>query len=165
MKLPVKNLTLSTALLLWAACGQPALAQSFSPFWMLGMGSSLLYPLSRTVGMPYLGGPYNANPLYSTNSYFRYGGIPNVYPFTNASYGPWGYRNAGMMPGSFQNSPANSQIQPRAQDEPDNGNPGANTMNSSNPYQPPPPPTQPPRPPCPQAVAPLRPRQAALTCR
>jgi len=93
-------------------------------------------------------GPYNANPLYSTNSFFRTSNsFPNVYPFTNATYGPWGYRNAGMMPNFNNGSNNNSTNQGihNPQDEPDNADPSANTMNSPNPYQAPPaPPAKPP---------------------
>jgi hypothetical protein len=140
MKHRIVSLTLLTSLVLAGSQAEPASAQ-YSPYSYLYMGQSLLYPLSRGLALPFMYGTYNANPFFSMNSYMRTGNsFPNVFPFTNASYGPWGYRNAGMMPGYFNtNNNNNNQAQPRAQDEPDNNNPGANTMNSTNPYQPPPP--------------------------
>jgi hypothetical protein len=133
------------SLFLAATDGQAALAQSISPYSYMYLGQSLMYPLSRVFSLPFMYGPYNSNPFYSMNSYLRPSNSwPNVYPFTNATYGPWGYRNAGMPPGYFNtgtNNIGNSQYPARAQDEPDNADPAANTMNSANPYQSPPPPS------------------------
>jgi hypothetical protein len=139
-----------TLLLLCQAGGTPAQAQYGSPYSYLYMGQSLLYPLTRMgmgMGLGYGAyGPYNANPFFSTNSYLR--GInsramqwPYIYPYANNTFGPYGYRNGGMMPNFTGNNAANgnqndTQNQPAtAADEPDNANPGANTMNSVNPYQ------------------------------
>ncbi len=142
MKLNKVKFTAVLSLLLLVTSGHSALAQGNNPYWFMYMGQSLLYPLSRTIGLPFMYGPYNANPLYSANSYLRTSNsFPNVYPFTNATYGPWGYRNAGMLPGYNWggNGSGNNQAPTiGAQDEPDSANPAANTMNSVNPYQSPP---------------------------
>jgi len=134
------NLSLPLALLLATAASAPVSAQG-SPFWYLYMGQSLLYPLTRTVGLgnSFRYGPYNANPFYSTGSYVRNLNSkaiqwPYIYGYGNKSYGPFGYRNAGMMPGTTGNANGNDPAT-TAVDEPDSADPSANTMNSPNPYQ------------------------------
>ncbi|MBU6454551.1 MAG: hypothetical protein KGS72_22470 [Cyanobacteria bacterium REEB67] len=136
--------------LLSLASVTPVRAQYGSPYSFLYMGQSLLYPLTRMgmgMGLGYGAyGPYNSSPFFSTNSYLR--GInsramqwPYIYPYANNTFGPYGYRNGGMMPNFTGSNAANgnqndTQNQPgTAADEPDNANPGANTMNSVNPYQ------------------------------
>ncbi|MBS1994991.1 MAG: hypothetical protein JSS86_01715 [Cyanobacteria bacterium SZAS LIN-2] len=141
MKIQLAGLSLSLSLLLTAAAGAPVWAQGTSPFWYLYMGQSLLYPLTRTVGLggAFRYGPYNANPFFSTGSYVRNLNSkaiqwPYIYPYANSSFGPWGYRNAGMMPGTTGNNTSDNTQTFSAADEPDSANPAANTMNSANPY-------------------------------
>ena len=149
MKLRFAGLSLSLSLplaLLVATAGSAPVSAQGSPFWYLYMGQSLLYPLTRTVGLgnSFRYGPYNANPFFSTGSYVRNLNSkaiqwPYIYGYANKSYGPFGYRNAGMMPGTTGNANGNDPAT-TAMDEPDSADPSANTMNGPNPYQQPPPP-------------------------
>jgi hypothetical protein len=141
MKPKLVSLTLCLSLLLLAADVRPSFAQGFSPYSYMYLGQSLLYPATRLMSLPFMYGTYNANPFFSTNSYLRpNNSLPNVFPFTNASYGPWGYRNAGMMPGYFNNGNNGNQIPTVGVDaQSDIADPNANTMNSVNPYLSPPP--------------------------
>lgn len=92
-------------------------AQAQFPYWYFGIGQSLLYPLTRGLGMPYLGGPYSANPFYATSSYLRRTAgrasqFPYIYPFNPNSFGPYGYRNAGMPPGNATQAQGDGMVDP-----------------------------------------------------
>ena len=92
-------------------------AQAQFPYWYFGIGQSLLYPLTRGLGFPYLGGPYSANPFYSTSSYLRRTAgrasqFPYIYPFNPNSFGPYGYRNAGMPPGNATQAQGDGMVDP-----------------------------------------------------
>lgn len=79
-------------------------AQAQNPYWYLYMGQSLLYPLTRGLGVPYFYGPYSSNPFYSASSLLRRTAgmsahYPYVYGYNQASYGQNGYRNFGLPSG------------------------------------------------------------------
>ncbi|CAN5147413.1 hypothetical protein BH11CYA1_BH11CYA1_28320 [soil metagenome] len=91
-------------------------AQAQFPYWYLGIGQSLLYPLTRGIGLPFYG-PYSANPFYSTSSYLnRAAGramqFPYIYPYNPSSYAQYGYRNAGMPAGNATQQPGDGMIDP-----------------------------------------------------
>ena len=128
------------ALLLAAAAAVGPVRAQYSPYSYLYMGQSLLYPLTRTLGSGLMYGPYNSNPFYSTSSYLR--GMnsraiqwPYIYGYGNNTYGQYGYRNGSIFNQFGNNQNQNQNPNPTAADEPDNANPGGNTMNSTNPYQ------------------------------
>ncbi|MBP6746438.1 hypothetical protein KA344_14470 [bacterium] len=106
---------LSLGLIASSVVAPPAQAQF--PYWYFGIGQSLLYPLTRGLGMPYLGGPYSANPFYATSSYLRRTAgrasqFPYIYPFNPNSFGPYGYRNAGMPPGNATQAQGDGMVDP-----------------------------------------------------
>ncbi len=112
-----KRLLVGFTLGLTAACVVAPPAQAQFPYWYFGIGQSLLYPLTRGLGMPYLGGPYSANPFYSTSSYLRRTAgrasqFPYIYPFNPNSFGPYGYRNAGMPPGNATQAQGDGMVDP-----------------------------------------------------
>lgn len=75
-------------------------AQAQFPYWYLYGAQSLLYPLTRGLTAPFMYGPYNSNPWYSTSSFLRRtagraSAFPYGYNYNPTSYANWGYRSGG----------------------------------------------------------------------
>jgi hypothetical protein len=139
-KVACKRLLVGFSLSLLATCFIAAPAQAQFPYWYLGIGQSLLYPLTRGIGLPFYG-PYSANPFYSTSSYLRRTAgrasqFPYIYPFNPNSFGPYGYRNAGMPAGNATQQPGDGMVDPntgRSLDPDDVQNQGQPAQNGSAP--------------------------------
>lgn len=139
-KAACRRLLIGISLSLLATSFIAAPAQAQFPYWYLGIGQSLLYPLTRGIGLPFYG-PYSANPFYSTSSYLRRTAgrasqFPYIYPFNPNSFGPYGYRNAGMPAGNATQQPGDGMVDPntgRSLDPDDVQNQGQPAQNGSSP--------------------------------
>lgn len=112
-----KQLLVGFSLSVLSATIVAAPAQAQFPYWYLGIGQSLLYPLTRGIGLPYLGGPYSANPFFSYNSYLkraagRASQFPYIYPYNPSAYTNTGYRNGGMPAGYPTQDPGDGMVDP-----------------------------------------------------
>jgi hypothetical protein len=116
-KAACKRLFVGLSLSVFSASIAAAPAQAQFPYWYLGIGQSLLYPLTRGFGLPYLGGPYSANPFFSYNSYLkraagRASQFPYIYPYNPSSYSTSGYRNGGLPAGYPTQDPGDGMVDP-----------------------------------------------------
>ncbi len=83
-----------------ALVGTALPAQAQFPYWYIYGAQSLLYPLTRGLTAPFMYGPYNSNPWYSTSSFLRRTAgrataFPYGYNYNPTSWANYGYRSGG----------------------------------------------------------------------